>query len=743
MTAIGGGSPKQLLDEDIVELLKIGPIGGVDRGTAPHYVSPQNLANAQNFTLNTQYGALSTTLGRVNGLAVNLPGTVTGMFCLSVAGQPNVYIFAVSNPTTGHGELWSSTLGGTPTQLTIPTLPSSGHAWLTTGLQTYFCNLGQWVFLTNGVDTPLKITSSLVVTQWGLIKPAAAPALAAGSAGLLTQNASYYYCVTFATPSQESSQGVISNAIALTTTPSSATFTISGSGVAGDLVGISVFIPFFRFYNAFAPVLTGSTTAAQIAALLAQAISNANPFGTVSASATGAVVTMIESDGGVLHWQNNSTLAGGSSVVFTPGSGTFSGGVIQNSVTLTNIPVSADPQVTERNIYRLGGALGQWRLVTTISDNTTTTYVDGLADSAVTGQSLTIFRDPPPAFAYITVHQNRVFGFGATAVTGSPFLTDSGALLFSNYNEPWGFNSNTGILECNSTTLDDGAVALASLGSVLMCFKKRSTYLMYGSTDLSFQTYFAFPLGCTSARSVTSGFGWTWWESRQGLYYYNGGGFDPVANNISSGRFQQSNIKPFLDGLTAADRAVSCGFVYDSMPHFSFPTKAQTWFFDLRSQQWDSLSMYTSVAWYDMEDQIDVVCMNPTTPGEIDEWFQSGTDLGSAIVSTLTSRTTNCEDSSAIKKAAFVTIEAPISAATSASVVLTLNPGANQTVMPALTFNLGIGQTTHIQDFPLNEWFTLSISVTLMSSVQTHVNSIKINGWKTRQLPDTAIDGEV
>jgi hypothetical protein len=57
-----------------------------------------------------------------------------------------------------------------------------------------------------------------------------------------------------------------------------------------------------------------------------------------------------------------------------------------NTVTLT-IPVSTDPRVTGRKIYRTkaGDSQSNDYYLATISDNTTTTYVDTLADSSLAG----------------------------------------------------------------------------------------------------------------------------------------------------------------------------------------------------------------------------------------------------------------------------------------------------------------------------------------------------------------------
>ena len=731
MTAIAGpAKPDGSNDDGLVELLRVGPIGGVDPTTAPPFVAPTNVIAASNITPNTSYGAFATALGRANGLAANLAGTVTGMWCMSVPGQPDTYIFALTNLAGTQGQLWSSTLGGMPTQLTIPTLPSSGNTYFTPNLPTYFCQLGQWVFMTNGTDTPVKITSALLVTQWGIIKPATAPSLAATGGGGMTPNGVYYYCVTFGTATQESSQGTISAPVVLANTPSTVSSTITGTGAVGDIYSVTINSGSIHA-TAYTPPSTIAATPAQIAAMLVAAVSANPPLG-LAASAVGATITwswLTGLNSGSIS--NNDALASGSTAAWS--GGTPSGGSVQSAVNLTAIPVSTDTQVTERNIYRLGGALGQWRLVGTLNDNTTTTFTDGLADNAVTGQSLTIFRDPPPAFNYICAHQNCVFGFGTP--------TDSGSLWFSNYNEPWGFNSDTGFLECNSTTLDDGAVGLASLGSVLLCFKKRTTFLCYGNTPLTFQTYFAFGVGCTSAPSITAAFGWVWWMSRQGIYFYNGSGFDPVANNISSGRFQVSNIKKFLDSLALADRAAACGFIYDSMPHISFPTQNITYFYDLRSQQWFSLPYACTVAVFSVENQQQVVAANSAVAGEVDEWFAGGTDLGNAITAMITSRRAHAERIEAMKEAKFLVIDAPNQSGLTAVATIIANPGANQTNIGTLNYNLGAGGPQHVQDVAKNEFMAVEVELSITSNTQAFVEQISLWGSFLRALPETMNDG--
>ena len=58
-----------------------------------------------------------------------------------------------------------------------------------------------------------------------------------------------------------------------------------------------------------------------------------------------------------------------------------------NAVDLTDIPTSSDPRVTQRKIYRtkVGASGDQQYYLATISDNTTTTYTDIIADVDLTG----------------------------------------------------------------------------------------------------------------------------------------------------------------------------------------------------------------------------------------------------------------------------------------------------------------------------------------------------------------------
>jgi hypothetical protein len=530
----------QLTNDYYEDLLTVGPFGGLDTTTSPYYVAPTNFVDGENFVPNAGYGGYYTAEGRTVFLASPLPSQPNGIGKITIAGVDH-YVFAVT--VAGVGLLYTAVAGGAPTPLATP-VP------LTANQQTFFASAGQWLFLTNGVDIPLKIDTSLHVTYWGIVKPATAPILTAtvGAEGPGT----YYYCITFGNAVQESSQGTVSLPIVL-------------------------------------PANSG--------------------------------------------------------------------------VILTGIPISPDPQVTLRNIYRLGGSLGEWILIATIPDNVTTTYTDSQSDASLTGQLLVVFRDPPPPFKYIVAYYDLIWGFNLPEAPST--------VWFSNENEPWGFNSDTSTLSCQENVFGDVGVGLLPIGTNLVCLKAKSYWTVIGTDAATFQAVPGGQIGCISATSIASAYGIGAWESREGVFLHNG--LSPT--KISDGQYQQSNIKSVLDSFDDNDMRQSVGFWQDNMYFLSFPTILKTYFWDTRTSQWFRLGWSCTQVLYDPEDAVNVVASNPQSVGEIDQWFNSPLDLGSTMNSFLTTRITDAPDTKATKDYEAVIVEAPSQAGQKAAVRVMVNPG--------------------------------------------------------------------
>jgi hypothetical protein len=589
-------------DDYEVPLLEIGPFGGLDPTTEPFYVAPSNFIDGQNFLPNNGYGGFVTAKGRTPFLAEVLPGQCTGMFVCGRNNLPDIYFFAVT--VGGQGHIYWAVAGGTAVPLSLPET-------LTPNQQSSFACSLQWVFFTNGTDTPLKIDlNTLVVTFWGIVAPTSAPSLVTSGPSLMVGN--YTYAITFGNATQESSQGTISD-----------TITVNDQGI--ELIGI---------------------------------------------------------------------------------------------------PTSTDPQVTQRNIYRIGGSLGQWLLITTLHDNTTTTYIDTTADADVIGQQLTVFRDPPLPFKYITNHMERIWGFGTPS--------DASVVYWSNLNEPWGFNDLTGYLPVGENSYNDAAMGLTSIGGQLVLMKSKTTYGVFGNSDSNFITNKLFDIGCKSSRSICNAYGIALWLSGQGIYMYDGSS----PKNISDGGYQVSNIKAILDGLTEEDMAQATSFVYQRMFCISFPTVNKTYVYDTRSQGWYPIGWALDQVAFNMESlNYPVVGTNLQVLYEIDNWFSAGGDLGGPIISFITSKISDSGDLTSTKVYRHVEIEAPNVDATM-FVQTTANPGAlNYFDMQSI--DLSLAGPRHQLSLPMTiVGSQVQLNIRVQSSSVVHVQKFGVYGWIIRRFSE-------
>ena len=95
-----------------------------------------------------------------------------------------------------------------------------------------------------------------------------------------------------------------------------------------------------------------------------------------------------------------------------------------NDIDLSNIPVSADSQVAVRYLYRTVGNGATFFLLTTINDNTTTTYTDNTADADLEPQEL-LFTNTDPSDntfdfrMHVGPHAQRMWWSLATGSSGA------------------------------------------------------------------------------------------------------------------------------------------------------------------------------------------------------------------------------------------------------------------------------------------------------------------------------------
>jgi hypothetical protein len=391
--------------------------------------------------------------------------------------------------------------------------------------------------------------------------------------------------------------------------------------------------------------------------------------------------------------------------------------VTDTGIILTAIPVSTDPQVDTVNIYRNGGANGQWLFVASVP-NGTTTYTDTASDASLNANIYeTLRRDPPPVFLSICTYMERVWGFGTT--------TDPSVVYFSNYNEPWAFDTVQGFYPVDENNFNDVAIGCCSIGSQLILFKSRSTYQVTGSTSADFQVNKLFDIGCRSRRSICTAYGVCWWISKQGIYQFDG----HTPTNLSDGGYQQSNIKSVIDALTDIDFEDVTSFVYDRMVHFSLPTFNQTYFWDLRSQGWYNLGWALDQVYFDLESDTPVIGTDLETAGQIDLWFSGGGDLGNPIFSYILSRVTDSSSMEDTKDYRYIQVQAPVQTGT-ITISTIVDPGSLQ-FTDVSSFDLSTGYVRQQGSLPRGTLGAeLQIKVVTNSMNVIHVQKVAIHGYR-------------
>jgi hypothetical protein len=167
----------------------------------------------------------------------------------------------------------------------------------------------------------------------------------------------------------------------------------------------------------------------------------------------------------------------------------------------TTLPVSSDPQVDKKRLYRLGGNLTTMTLVVEL-DNATTTYTDELRDTELPGDLLqTAIALPAP--------------------TGLAFLTEAYAMLFGALDDRLRF---TPIGEPDQwpelyfLQFDAPITGLAAVTGGILVFTYFKTFLVTGTgpTSLS-QQLLTSDQGCIAFESVQVIAGTALWASTDGI----------------------------------------------------------------------------------------------------------------------------------------------------------------------------------------------------------------------------------
>jgi hypothetical protein len=214
-----------------------------------------------------------------------------------------------------------------------------------------------------------------------------------------------------------------------------------------------------------------------------------------------------------------------------------------NQINLTDIPISSDPQVDGRYIYRTtalptgSGVPTKFFLQGEITDNTSTypvgtPYLDNVNDTGL-GLLIELDHDTAPDFTKMVLHKERLFGFEE----------NSSALYYGNISKLGYFPRNQlglSFTPANYTAgknniiyvgQDDGdkITNIVSFYDRLLIFKENNVYALYGFDESDFyvkKIEYTERIGCVSKRGAVVKDNFCYFIDKSGIYRTNGNTID-------------------------------------------------------------------------------------------------------------------------------------------------------------------------------------------------------------------------
>jgi hypothetical protein len=174
---------------------------------------------------------------------------------------------------------------------------------------------------------------------------------------------------------------------------------------------------------------------------------------------------------------------------------------VNGEIAIAAIAASADPQVDKKRLYRLGGALTVFSLVTTL-DNATLTYNDSLNDAEIDGTVNTsaLYLPPVSGLQFLTEANGSLFG------------SKGSKLYYSEVGLPDAFPTNNFI----SFPLDIAGMGDTANG--MLVFTKNRTYIVTGTSPSTYSKYLlSGDQGCIAFESVANIGPELLWVSNDGI----------------------------------------------------------------------------------------------------------------------------------------------------------------------------------------------------------------------------------
>ena len=325
-------------------------------------------------------------------------------------------------------------------------------------------------------------------------------------------------------------------------------------------------------------------------------------------------------------------------------SGVQTCGAGNNTIPLSSIPTGGYG-VTARKIYRDDND-GNYVLIDTLSNNTTTTY----NDTAIGGTTpIPTDNGIPPVAGQITLYLDRLW---FAQVSGDPYT-----LFFSEVGLP-DIVESTNFIDCNQ---EDPITGLAVYRGRLVVFNRRSMGQILGDTKDTFRyDPIQGSVGCVDNRTIQEivyqGVPTLIWLSDKGFYGFNGSSISCLSDsieNIINSDIQQSVIQrnestdttntDFNAGTASDGILVQGGAVttrgYDDGSSTTGTNPRRTW---NDTNDWDNGSSLTNIATIGLPNTMQAVTnlvQSPGTEGTRDNLDVSGSNVTINVESDFTGET--------------------------------------------------------------------------------------------------------
>lgn len=357
-------------------------------------------------------------------------------------------------------------------------------------------------------------------------------------------------------------------------------------------------------------------------------------------------------------------------------------------------------------------------------------YVDGYPDASVSGQALIMHQDPPPNFFTMCTHKSRMWGFGfgafgAAVEAGSTFhsnLAHGSELWYSAVNQAWSWDNTNQIIDCGRNDQGDNAVALAEVGSVLLAFKNKTTWIIYGSTPADFLQEPLFEIGCISQRLTVQAYGAVYWIAPNGQIWCYNGQLQYISNDVQNELYAllSSNAGNFNSGN---------GWAFERSVFFN--VGGVVFEYQIDRNEWWRNGVVCAIGYYNTE-TAECVGFIGAASTTFASYYQNEGDLGSNMGSSWTSGVLDCGDPLVTKEFTHVMIES-LTYVESVSVQVTVDPGPNQ-IQQTISAQLNSNKTRQLISLPKGLiGFEVQVQISMVTISYTELQRVVVYGIPKRR----------